>query len=173
MERDLLEKLLIDRHLGELPPDAAALLDEYLALRPEAAANAGRIGATLDLARDALGSLEPRAADSLPRLRPSGRAGRIGRAPAGQHVPLLRPVALAACLVLAFLLGRRMSLPPAGVAERPPVEFAAGGGAAIAAPAGEFWSVRQWRETAAAQPSPRRTLNWSTPTAWPQPGDRS
>jgi anti-sigma factor RsiW len=54
MKNEVLERLLIDRAVGELPPDVAELLGAYLLRDPAARKEAAQIGETLRLARLAL-----------------------------------------------------------------------------------------------------------------------
>src|SRR5512140_2765872 len=53
MKPELLQSLLLDRALGELSPEATALLDEYLACHPDAARCASELDDTLAAARAA------------------------------------------------------------------------------------------------------------------------
>jgi anti-sigma factor RsiW len=54
MKTDTLQALLIDRSLGELPPEVAELLDAHLANNPAARDEARRITETLDLAGETI-----------------------------------------------------------------------------------------------------------------------
>jgi len=52
MNTETLRALLVDRQLGELPPDIAELLDAYLAAVPAARAEAESTAHTMSIARD-------------------------------------------------------------------------------------------------------------------------
>ena len=54
MNQEILENLLIDRALGQLSPDVAALLDDYLAHNPAAAELATTLDDTVALASNIL-----------------------------------------------------------------------------------------------------------------------
>jgi anti-sigma factor RsiW len=54
MKTEMLDRLLFDRALGELTPEVAALLEEYLAQNPTAARRALELTATVQLARSAV-----------------------------------------------------------------------------------------------------------------------
>jgi anti-sigma factor RsiW len=105
MRAELLEQLLIDRSLGQLPPEVAALLDAYLAADPAAAAEGAAYGEAVSLARRAIEGAE--AAPMLPafdrkrvdagvRRRAWRQRGRIALALAG----------MAACVAVGFVGGR-------------------------------------------------------------------
>lgn len=54
MKPSSLHALVIDRHLGELSPEAVELLETYLADHPNAQAEAERIAASLQITHDAV-----------------------------------------------------------------------------------------------------------------------
>ncbi len=54
MERDTIERLAMDRALGELDPDTMVLFEAYLAEHPEARRWAGPMGQICDQTRDAI-----------------------------------------------------------------------------------------------------------------------
>lgn len=105
MNPETLERLLLDRSLGVLSPDAAALLDAYLARDPDAFRRAAALDATVDLARQAMaddapaGQLPPFPAERLQRTAVAFRRWRI----------IGRAAALAACIVLGVLIGLSLS----------------------------------------------------------------
>ena len=72
MKPDTLHALLIDRALGELPPDVAQLLDAHLAIDPVARDEARRILATVDLAGQTIRRFpergHPEAKAAIPRF---------------------------------------------------------------------------------------------------------
>jgi anti-sigma factor RsiW len=89
MNNEVLERLLIDRAAGELPPDVEELLEAHLLQHPAAREDAAQIGETLRLARLALAG-QP--AVMLPALQPSW------------HVPNWA-WRMAACFACGLLLG--------------------------------------------------------------------
>ena len=54
MKPESLHSLVIDHHLGELPPETADMLEHFLLLHPESASEARRIRQTLDIAAAAV-----------------------------------------------------------------------------------------------------------------------
>ncbi|MCK6482533.1 MAG: hypothetical protein HUU22_19065 [Phycisphaerae bacterium] len=102
MNPETLERLLLDRSLGALSTDAAALLDAYLARDADAVGRAAALVSTVDLARRALadgasgGALPPFPAA---RLRREAVVFRRWRA-------IGRVTALAACVLLGVFIGR-------------------------------------------------------------------
>jgi anti-sigma factor RsiW len=71
MKPETLEARLIDRALGELTPEAAELVEEYLALHPEAARRGAETSALLDGARRAVA-----VPSELPARTPAPRQSR-------------------------------------------------------------------------------------------------
>ena len=177
MKPELLETLLLDRALGELAPEVAALLDAHLAQHPDAAHRATELAATLSLAHTATAT--PAAAPHRPldvtRLRHTYRAQHSATRP----FELLR---LAACLALGLGLGWLARTPP------PYVEIAAAlpHHAPLAAPAPTpaaesptgFWSVARLVAEEQAQPGSndrsesRYELRWTSPTKLPHLKDK-
>jgi anti-sigma factor RsiW len=172
MNLENLEALLLDRALGELPPEVAELLDEYLAQNPTAAQHAGTLDSTVNAARtavapSAVAPLPPLAVLRLRReqqaMRWRSRAWEFGR--------------LAACLALGLVLGWAgrpvrtappMAELPVGVAVAtldPPAP-------AVSTPG--FWSVstlvaeQRARTSAAARRESRYELRWETPLKMPR-----
>ena len=157
MTGDCLQRLLMDRELNEMPSDTAALLDAYLKERPGAEAESTEIRDTLNVARRATAIRRP-SADELPPLqlnRPALHAGSLR----WQQV-----LALAACLIVGFWLGR--AGPRSG-----PLEEA---GTIVQAQAEneDFWSIRRLSAHAGESNSTPR-VRWTSPSAWPRIGDRS
>ncbi|HPZ97037.1 MAG TPA: hypothetical protein PL151_08210 [Phycisphaerae bacterium] len=107
MQRDVLERLAMDRAMGALSADVEQLLDAYQRLAPEAAATADEIERTVRLARAALAEKQPSSMPAFPvagfqqierwrrRVRQFTYAG-----------------GLAACLTIGLGLGR-MTVPVA------------------------------------------------------------
>jgi hypothetical protein len=54
MKTETLRAFLVDRQLGELPPDTAELLDAYIAAVPAARAEADATARTMSIARDTM-----------------------------------------------------------------------------------------------------------------------
>jgi anti-sigma factor RsiW len=100
MNPELLDSLLVDRALGELPPAVTALLEAHLALDPAAARRAAEFTATVKLASDAV---------ALPVAPPPPALdlGRLRRSPFTVLAGLRRTelLAFAACLALGLGLG--------------------------------------------------------------------
>jgi anti-sigma factor RsiW len=145
MNDEILERLLMDRCLGELSPDASALLDDWLGREPAAKAKAAELVDTLQLARHALRH-DPAPAVLRPRFR----------APA--WIPSL--AAMAACFAvgvgLTWLLLRPLA-PPQPVA-------------AITAPAEDstFWSRDRLQAFARPAISAQPLVQWTSPVRQPQ-----
>ncbi|HVP11498.1 MAG TPA: hypothetical protein VMV94_09965 [Phycisphaerae bacterium] len=107
MKPETLQRLLIDRHLGELPPDVTELVDAYAAMNATAAEARSSIQETLDLARRASA---PTCMENLPALPPLTRRPSLRTGLTGSHFGTwTRAAVLAATIVLTFLLGTRFS----------------------------------------------------------------
>ncbi len=169
MDDETLERLLIDRHLGELSEDAGALLAAYLTLSPDHARQAEGMADVLTTARRALrpdvgvGLLEmPPLSRRL--LRPASRAWTRPRV-------WFRASAIAAALAIAFLMGGRLeqragapSLVQSGVLRPTPAPHESAG----------FWSLRRWKEEHPRRPAQgKRQVEWLTPLGRPKIGDRT
>jgi len=169
MNPELLERLLIDRGLGALAPDAVQLLDAYLREHPQEAASARDYSNVASLARRALATPEGVTLPAFPRdriLLAERTAQRWRRARAG--------LAVAASIVVGFGLAW-MALPRTGVA---PVD---GGPPQMAAAEMEgsnsssLWSA----ERAFGRSSPARSagapagFTWTSTGRRPAFGDRS
>ena len=129
MNKEALERLLIDHAAGELSPDMEELLEAHLEQDPAARNEAAEIGETLRLARLALAG-EPAVALSVPR-------------PAW-HVPAWA-WRMAACFVCGLSLGifamRGRNEPPRATVSIPGHEMAA---KATPDESG-IWSARRFR----------------------------
>ena len=170
IDREILERLLIDRALGGLPPDVDALLDDYLASDPAAAAEAEKLARTADLAQRALAPPEGANQYPLPPLALRSRRVTVRRV-AG------RAAALAACLLIGLVLGIGLSPTPAVVETTAPVATVSVGEESEPAAAtytSEIWSAQRFRE-ALARPrrSEVRRLVWDSPTKLPRLEERS
>ncbi len=167
MKSEMLETLLLDRALGELSPEVAALLDAHLAQNPDAARRAAELAGTLQLARAATAAPVASAPHPLDvgRLR---RAQRTQRS-AARRVEIFR---LAACLALGLGLGWLAHAP------QPRLEIAAATPhratpLPAVSPAG-FWSVarivaeEQARRGTNDRNETRYALRWESPTKQPR-----
>jgi hypothetical protein len=91
MNRETLRALLVDRELGELPPDINELLDAYIAAVPAARAEADATVRTVTVARETV--------RSYPDLAPKAEAGAEV-----QVIPMFYWVARAAALIAVAAL---------------------------------------------------------------------
>jgi anti-sigma factor RsiW len=130
MKNEVLERLLIDRAAGELPPDVRELLEAHLLENPLARQEAVQIGETLRLARMALAG-QP--AVPLPVLQPSWHVSNWAWR-------------MAACFVCGLSLGifamRGRNEPPRSTASIPGREIAA----ISTADESGIWSARRFRD---------------------------
>jgi anti-sigma factor RsiW len=165
MNAETLERLLIDRAAGELPPDTIELLDAWLEKEPELAALARRTDETIRLAKQVLGAPRP---VRLPPLKtmtvsPGRRQRSIAQRWRGDWV-----YGMAACftagLVAGLLVLREMPVPvtqpqalnAGAVAQAPRVES-------------EFWSVQNLRTVNRnAPPGVHSQLIWDSPVRKPE-----
>ena len=171
MDANTMERLLIDKRLGELPPDTEQLLHAYLRLAPGGEAAAAEIDGVISLASQALRQEPLAAPDTLPplsiseavrRKRPPRSAGLSGG---------IRPLAMAAALVLAFLLGMRQSSvrSTASLDRSPRIAHVM----SVTAEGAEFWSVAKYvSDRSAGRPSKGDRVEWRSPLVWPQFGER-
>ncbi len=171
MDRTTLEQLLIDRSLGELTPEVVALLDAYLTANPSDAATAQDMDAMIERARIAMQRPAIPTEAALPPF-PSARLARTLDTPRGSSMLLrLRPVAMAAAIVLAFFLGTRTSNTPTD-ATLQPAQVALAEHSACDVDSSSFWSVDKYVAARAERPAEtKKTLAWTTPLAWPRLGD--
>jgi hypothetical protein len=170
MDRDALERLLIDRGLGQLAPDTELLLTAYLEHDSPAGERARSFDDTANLARRALrsepgASLPPFPRDRMLEAERSWRRWRFARGGAS----------LAACLVLGLGLGWGMFRTPQ--AARGPQHLIGGThwvrheATTDGQDVSDFWSATRLYQRAVAerrQESPR--LIWDSPLAQPRKG---
>jgi anti-sigma factor RsiW len=157
MTQEIMNRLIMDRSLGGLAPDAAALLDAYLEREPELSRTAGEIEDTVRLAKQAL-SAGPSA--ELPPLKvlplPDRPAARSPQRRASW------PAQLAAALILGVGLGFLAFRPgpparaAAGSAPVTPMAQAVQSGSPNA-----FWSVKRL-----AQLEPKTTSTRGPRVTW-------
>lgn len=190
MDAETLERLLIDRRLGELPPDAARLLDAYLELSPGERGIGARVETTLELARQAV-SAERSEVGPVPML--SSRALAALHAAQGPTISKEAPrrgstlgrvgawgrrTAVAATIGLAFVLGYLTS---GGAAPRPfgivaiaPGESRQAAVHKTAETPEAFWSIERLRKAASDRaPETRPRIIWSSPLGHPRMGENT
>jgi anti-sigma factor RsiW len=143
-----LETLLLDRALGALDPEVAALLDLHLAQDPEAAQRAADLAAALQLARAAVAS-------PVETPRPLDQA-RLHRARSRDHARVRRRefLRLAACVAAGLGLG--WVARPAHVAVDSTAVTAALARPSASAPATQFWSIAHLVPEAAKFQPPKK-----------------
>ena len=173
MDADTLERLLVDRALGGLPPDTEALLSAYLADRAEARALGERIGAAVLGAKAALADGEPARVPLFPadvfreRMAARRRWAVVGRVSG-----------LAACVLIGIGLHAVWMSGPATVVQGPgSTKIVQRTDNALPLPiAAEthrpgFWSGKQWYEKAEQNRSERnQRVIWDSPLARPRLG---
>jgi hypothetical protein len=157
MKSENIELLVLDRALGQLPPETAELLDEYLRQNPVAAERAIALGETVGLARGALRIGDAVVADG----QPSGwaRARRTARwhALAGQGWKL------AACVALGLVLGRSLRPPgraPVSVASSISAVQSRASGPGALNPAAAFWIAERRAAVAKDRAAQPKTVPW-------------
>lgn len=168
MNPQTLERLLIDRKLGELSAETTELLDAYLAANTEDEHVAREIDRVLTTAHAALHQPAEAALPPFPRDRIDRARNRSGyRAPA----TWLRPLSMAAAIALAFILGMRMS-------GRAPTNESAYREVIAVVPSTEessshdFWSVRNFVGEASVRRSRNnQRITWTSPLARPHAGE--
>jgi len=173
MKPETLERLVIDRMLGELAPDAEELLVAYLDANADAARSVEDIRGLIETANRAvrIGS-SPEEDPPLPAPRFVALASRGRRRPLAAWA---KPVAAAAVIGLAFWLGSLGTRPNAEPRSVPLVNSNA-----TLAPRtthttnGGFWSLGELsRRTATRRESRLPAVNWPGPVSRPRLGERS
>jgi anti-sigma factor RsiW len=167
MNRDALEKLMIDRRLGELNAECSDLLDAYLEVSPADGHMARTMNQTIDLAKSAILAMTP-AVQDMPAL-PDLAATRMR-----QTMPLrlwTSRLAVAAAIVFSFLVGSSrdwsaMFNESAQLAGYSPSVQDPSGGKSI-------WSVDRIRSIGTHADTNNRRLSWTSTAAWPNYGGRS
>jgi len=171
MNPEMLETLLLDRALGELTPEVAALLEAEIARTPGAARRAAEIDATLQLAGDAIAmpNLPPHRALDTAHLRAAESHARSSI----RRMEILR---LAACLTLGLGVGWMVRAPQSQteIATSLPSPTLVPATAESAISPVRFWSLsRLTREQAAATPrarprGSRLDLDWNSAAKLPR-----
>jgi hypothetical protein len=156
MKPENLELLLLDRSLGQLPPETAELLEEHLRENPSAAARASALADTVSLARSAV-CIGGVAADA-----PSSGWARARRT-ARWRVWAAQGWKLAACVALGLMLGWSLRQPahaPVAVASFTPATQSHAGRSRALNPAAAFWiAERRAAEANDHAPQPK-ALPW-------------
>jgi anti-sigma factor RsiW len=166
MNAETLERLLIDRASGELPPDTSELLEAYLQATPQNAAAADAIKETLLLAKK---SLTPSSTPALPPpdfVRPT-----IFSVPANS--PNWRfaqwAYGMAACFIGGLVLGWFVTRAPVQPPQRAPIVINQPASQPVAVASG-FWSASRLYQAASTAPavSTRSRIFWESPVRQPQ-----
>jgi hypothetical protein len=170
MDQETLDRLLIDRELGALAPDAAVLLDAYLERDAQAAKRAREFGEAGDLARQALEADEPAVIPDFPRRVLSQKyVSRRRWRVVGQGA------ALAACLGFGIWLGGTGSgreLGMSGGGQTPVViSVSRSEPPETSGDDTRFWSARRlYRNAAESKPNPAKRFIWESPVSKPKRG---
>ncbi len=161
MDTATLQRLILDRELGELSADTEALLEAYLASLPPDVCGEQEIASTVRHVRRALAAPPSNRPTALPPLR-------VARPPIWRIAGLER-LAAAAAIGLAFFAGSRsVSTPAARDAPNSAILVADSVHAATG-----FWSIDRLRRTKADASPQSPSLNWTSPLMLPQPGEGS
>jgi anti-sigma factor RsiW len=173
MDPTILERLLIDRRLGELSPDAASLLDAYLQMNPDARAIEAEVTATIDAAQRVLKDERPAQDWPMPTLSMPSATGMSGSTPFPWPAwQWYRRLAVAAAIGLAFFLGSRLAPGPTPVL----VENRPRTNAVVTQekPTEGFWSLRRLQKNVPpASGKDRQHVTWPAPFSKPRIGDRT
>ncbi len=172
MNQETLERLLIDRTIGELPEETAELLEEYLRLQPERGELEARVAETVLLANQVLNADEPVVDSTLPPLSPRVRARASSRALSGAS-PLStrvgrwqRHLAIAAGLLVAFFLGSLGSLRTSQDTQYHilPMAQGMGGPHSSQVDSSDFWSLsRLQADRASHRTDKTQHIKWTGP----------
>jgi hypothetical protein len=169
LDSETLERLVIDRELGELSGDAAALLESYLAQRPVQGAGLRSIEETVRVARELLLPVGNAETEALPKprfMRATPARLRFGDALRGGIVGF----AAAAAIALAVWMGfapTRISLPQQ-VSQQMIVSNVHH---ETAQESGGFWNVNDLRRGLASRPSgDTNKIEWTGPITRPKIG---
>ena len=175
IDPEILERLLIDRALGELSPDAEALLEDYLAREPEASEKAEEIARTVGAARCALAPSEEVDSHALPPLLLYGRWRFLWRGGA-------RAAALAACLLIGVGVGLWFSQSRQVIETQVEIAWVVAAqqsgredsDGTEEANRSKIWSARRFYEAASRPARTKRArLIWDSPTKMPRLEERT
>ena len=162
MNAATLNQLMVDRAVGELPPDVIELLDAYLPYDARAADQMADVRDTVELAGRVL------AADTATnfRVRPFPKERIAVARTRGRAMRWIRPLAMAACLGLAFVGGMKWNR-GAGPTREPP-------SALRGTESAGFWAAATVRAAVLDHQSVEaRKTRWSSPLRWPAVGEQS
>jgi anti-sigma factor RsiW len=166
---DILERLLIDRNVGQLTADAEALLDAYLSANTAGRQLAIEIAATVSLAQRTLASQASRDHAALPPLQVLRQRRAVGGGPVQRY--LRAGLLAAACLVAGLGVGR-WTLKPEYRTVRVTLSIPATPDAAqtLDDDPGRLLSLqRLYTQAAQVKPRPPADITWSSPLAIPLP----
>ncbi len=177
-----LERLLIDRTLGELPTETTELLDAFLQLQPNREALEAQVGETLRLAGLALEAEEPVVEIALPNLSPRVRKGAslgsssVASPRSSQVGRWQRHLAIAAGLLLAFFLGSlgELRTSPEGTHHLPTLARGIGEPNRTTIHSSDFWSLSRLQADRASRTTTRtQRIKWIGPLTPSIIGDES
>ncbi len=175
LNTETIERLLIDRQLGELSEDSSALLDAYLRTAPGMAAGENELARILQLAGHALRTTGS-ASDSLslpgldlPRMRQAMTRPRPPR-----WLSRFSPLLAAAAIMSAFFLGGRFPVGRDGILLPAKDRSPSTPPAVAAGPDEGIWSVGRYEPSRAGRSrASTQLLRWTSPLLSPVFGDRS
>ncbi|HWL94159.1 MAG TPA: hypothetical protein VNT79_11560 [Phycisphaerae bacterium] len=178
LNHDVIERLLIDREMGELSDDAVALLDEFRRLNPAGRESADETVPIVRLARAALREDLPADARPLPMVSFARRTDRKRRA-AWIGGGLLGFAAAAALALAVWTANRQGVFSLDSVA--PLARTQDGDGTLVNSSArtrnegaAGFWSVGEWRRSMnAGQAGAGADIEWINPVMRPRRGASS
>jgi anti-sigma factor RsiW len=175
MKPETLDALLLDRAIGELPAEVAELLETHLARDPDAARQAEKLAATIQLARQAVAMApeqprRPLAVERLRRVRTWQRRWSMTWGIAR----------LAASVAIGLALGwyGRVLVRGPGLVEPAAITRAARAFAATARPEAEtgsrgfwsqsgVWAAAEGQQAAERRATSRYRLRWESPVKMP------
>lgn len=177
MKPETLEVLLLDRAMGELPPEVVELLETHLTHNPEAARQADQWASTLQLARQAVAMVPevPRRPLAVERLRQARATQRRWSIAWGF-------AKLAACVAFGLTLGwygRALRQAPVMAVASPATTRTSSMIAGTLPPdarenAIDFWSLsglaaaQQSRQSVESRATNRYRLHWDSPVRMPR-----
>ncbi|MCK6457344.1 MAG: hypothetical protein L6Q92_12550 [Phycisphaerae bacterium] len=160
MRPETLRRLMLDRALDQLSPDAVELLDAYVRERPAERAELEQLVSIGQTAARALKTVGDSAAVELAPF-PRRRIASAGR------IPLVRvrtAVAMAACLLIGVLVGTR-SMPQAEAPSGERIAFASANGGSRSIWRVDIDELNPPRDSRAGE---TRTIRWTSPLEIPQ-----
>ncbi len=171
MKPETLEVLLLDRAMGELPPEVVELLETHLTHNPEAARRAEGLASAIQLARQAVARVPevPRRPLAVGQLRHVQMTQR-------RRAFIWELVRLAACVVLGLTLGWYGHTAHKATAAATPVPplVAAVGLPPAPESAKDFWSLanleaaQRERQPVESRTTSRYRLHWDSPVKMPR-----